>query len=100
MHWLGVLAAAVGAAALVLGAAALRSGWTLPWTRGTVLRPQLYGLGGVLFGVACLGQGLFSLGVLPAVSRDVRLYAMSALLLCGLLLIGVSQMPRTARRRG
>lgn len=90
----------LGVLMVVLGVAALRTGWTLPWARGRVTRMRMYGWGLVLAGVNPVVQGLFYFHIAPDLSWDIRFFSVNALLFAGLVLIGVSQMrlPRLKRR--
>jgi hypothetical protein len=81
-----------GIALLALGAVALRTGWTPPWTRRHVSRPALYGLGALLLGTPCLAQGVFYFRLLPVPSWEIRFFGCNGLLLAGLTLLAVSQM--------
>jgi hypothetical protein len=46
------------AACLVPGVAAMATGWVIPWLRGQVLRPALWGLGEILLGAFMIWQAV------------------------------------------
>jgi hypothetical protein len=56
-HWyvLG-LSVLMAGGLVVCGAVAVRTGWVLPWQRRHIVRPRMWGYGGMLFGVGLLVQ--------------------------------------------
>ncbi|QCW80500.1 solute carrier organic anion transporter [Streptomyces sp. S6] len=81
--------ALLGVLAIVLGTVTLRTGWVLPTARRHVTRPRLHGVGVLLIGASLLLQSLLHFEVLPGVSWEARFYSGNALLLGGMLLLGL-----------
>jgi len=100
MGWIVGISMSLSLMLISLGVASMRTGWVLPWARRHVGRPHVYGLGALLVGAPCAVQGLyyFRFPLLPEVSWDIRHYSMTALLLCGLLLVGVGQLLPPSRQ--
>jgi hypothetical protein len=97
MKWVVGSGMVMGLPAVALGVASVRTGWTLPWERRRVTRPRVYGIAGLLVGAPCLIQGLFYFHVVPSPSWEFRFFGTNALMLSGLILMGLSQM-RPSRR--
>ncbi|MFF0425456.1 hypothetical protein [Streptomyces sp. NPDC004520] len=93
MSWyIALLSAVLAALLLVGGAAALVSGWVMPWQRGYVHRTGFFGWGQLMTGAALALQA--STALLDRGSRsDVHLVGI-ACLLGGLALLVLSKRPR------
>ncbi|MEU2930785.1 hypothetical protein ABZ636_38125 [Streptomyces sp. NPDC007251] len=99
MEWLVGMGMLGGLLLIALGAASIRTGWTLPFMVRRVTRPSVYGLGALLLGASCVVQGLFYFAIVPIPSWELRFFGANALLFSGLVLIGVGQMRPSRRRR-
>lgn len=94
---LNAAVAVVGGMGIVMGAAALTREWVLPWMRGQVCRPRLWGLGGALLGCNALLQALWPYPGMPSVT--IRLLMLGV----GLVLVTIgsrSRLRRGGRARG
>ncbi|MFE5207512.1 hypothetical protein [Streptomyces sp. NPDC056600] len=91
MAWVVGTGAFLGLLVIAAGIVTLRTGWIVPTARRHVARPRLHGLGALFTGSSVVLQSLFYFRVLPGVSWDVRFFGGNAILLAGLLLIGLSQ---------
>lgn len=92
MEWVvgsGVLG---GLLLIALGTASIRTGWTLPGVGRHVTRPSIYGLGALFVGAPCVIQGLFYFRIVPTPSWEIHFFGANALLLSGLVLMGLGQM--------
>lgn len=94
MGWIIGFGMVVNLSLIVLGVVSVSTGWVLPWLRRHVTRPCVFGLGTLLMGVPGVVMGLyrFRFPLLPDVSWEVRHYSTTALLLCGLLFVGLGQL--------
>lgn len=81
------------------GVAAITRGWVLPWNRRHIRRVRLYGWGQLVaaFGLCC--QVVFGLVISGIGIRQFGTLTGSGLLLTGLIVMGVSQLPG-AKRQG
>ncbi|MFD3844067.1 hypothetical protein ACFWWC_49090 [Streptomyces sp. NPDC058642] len=82
----------LGLLAIALGMASMRPGWTLPWVRRRVSRLRIYGLGAVLVGATYVIQALFYFHFVRSPSWEFPFFGTNALMFCGLILVGVSQL--------
>ncbi|MFF3885999.1 hypothetical protein [Streptomyces sp. NPDC001914] len=99
MTWVVGTGAFLGMLAIVLGVVTIRTGWLLPTARRHVTRSELHGFGAVLTGAPVVVQSLFYFRLLPSVSWEVRFFGGNALLLAGLILMILSQLPPLGRSR-
>ncbi|MFF9852529.1 hypothetical protein [Streptomyces litmocidini] len=97
MSWYLALPSAVFAALLLVGgAAALRSGWVVPWQRGQVHRIRFFGWAELAMGGALALQASTALLHDRGADSTVRLIGLGCLLV-GLALLIVSQRPSPER---
>ncbi|MEU6624293.1 hypothetical protein ABZ926_26430 [Streptomyces litmocidini] len=97
MSWYLALPSALFALLLLLGgAAALRSGWVVPWQRGHVHRIRLFGWAEVAMGSALALQASTALLHDRGADSTVRLIGLGCLF-AGLALLTVSQRPAWKR---
>ncbi|MFF2852476.1 hypothetical protein ACFVT5_40180 [Streptomyces sp. NPDC058001] len=73
------------------GVAAVTRGWVLPVNRRTIHRPRLHGWGQLLIAFALCCQAVFGLMISDIPTRQWGTLTGSALLLTGLLIMGLSQ---------
>ncbi|MFJ2291821.1 hypothetical protein ACIOG7_08920 [Streptomyces sp. NPDC087894] len=98
MAWIAGAGVLIGLLAVVWGISTLRTGWLPPTARRQATRPRLHGLGVLLTGTSLLLQGAFHFGTEPGAYWEVRFFSGNALLLSGLLLIALSQLPLRRRQ--
>ncbi|MFJ9823253.1 hypothetical protein ACIRSU_02620 [Streptomyces sp. NPDC101160] len=94
--YIAIPGAVLGIALAIYGTAALRSGWILPWLRGQVVRPALYGSSQLLMGAALLTHAGSALAGDAGVRATVSLLG-AGLLLAGVGLLFASQLARSRR---
>ncbi|WP_369142639.1 hypothetical protein [Streptomyces sp. R44] len=94
MSWyMAIPSAVVALLALVGGTATLRSGWVMPWQRGYVHRPRLFGWAQLSMGAALALQAATALLDDRGARSTVQGIALG-FLLAGLILLVLSQRPR------
>lgn len=98
MEWVVGSGMLGGLLLIALGTASIRTGWTLPRVGRRVTRPSIYGLGVLLAGVPCVIQGLFYFRIVPSPSWEIHFFGANALVISGLVLMGVGQMLPPRRR--
>ncbi|SEC78231.1 hypothetical protein [Streptomyces sp. TLI_105] len=99
MAWVVGAGMLLGVLSVVLGVVTFRMSWVPPWSRGRVTRPRLMGAGAVLTGLAAFLPGLVYFGVLRGLSWEARFFGQLALMLSGIVCIGLSQLPGPSRGR-
>ncbi|MGW7610841.1 hypothetical protein ACWGKW_26890 [Streptomyces sp. NPDC054766] len=89
-----VIATLVGSLAVLLGMVTSISGWVVPWLRGQIVRPAVWGIGFALLGAEAVVFGVWRGAVESLLFNALRIAALVA----GLLLLWLGS--RSAVRPG